>query len=156
MFTELEIEYLRALVSTYYEHGYKYYLAYTVTDRNDTTDIVVFFSKTSIKALSNTSYNAQHAIQLKIDSSSKSEYSFNERVVYLNNDYSGIVNIDVAEFCFTNAELDYKTETFFVNPDIHYVSDNGVYDMQLNVVAIFVAVISFIYLFIAHILRVRG
>jgi len=156
MFSELEIEYLRALVATYHSHGYKYYLAYTVTDRNDTTDMVVFFSKTEIKALSNTSYNVQHAIQLKIDSSAKNDYSLNERVLYLNNDFSNIVNIDVAEFCFTNAVLDYKTETFYINPDIHYISDNGVYDMELNAIAIFVAVISFLYLFISHILRIRN
>lgn len=56
-FSTTELQYLDGLVPSYYENGYKYYVAYTNTNTNSssssaqtgTPDMIVYFSKNEIK-----------------------------------------------------------------------------------------------------------
>lgn len=74
MLTAVELEYVKALISTYYAKGYKYYLCTTVTEFGNNAsdyDICIYFSKEPIEAITDNYFEVKNGVQIYIDSSSK-------------------------------------------------------------------------------------
>lgn len=154
MFTSVEIDYLKGLINTYFMKGYKYYVARTVTESDNDYDIYVYLSKEKIIASSSSSFVLpEGTLLIKIDSSSRSDgyySSLGSRDVL--SAYEGTINIDVAEFVYTNAELNYKLITDVVNPNLLYTGSSNITDTYTNYALLFLVVIAFLYTFIKSIL----
>lgn len=156
MFTQVEIDYLKSLINTYREQGYKYYLAHTVTERNNEYDIRLYVSKEEITATTDDIFSIKNAVVINIDSSSRNDSnnsSIHSRDVISNSNYNGVLTVHTAEFIYTNAVLDYSITTFCVNPDI---MNSGVssYNCHLISYAMLILVsVILLYMFIRDLLR---
>lgn len=74
MLTTNELDYVKALISTYYTKGYKYYLCTTVTElynSDNDYDLCIYFSKEPIEAVTDNYFDVKNGLQIYIDSSSK-------------------------------------------------------------------------------------
>lgn len=156
MFTQVESDYIKSLINVYREQGYKYYLAHTVTERNNEYDIRLYISKEEIKATTDDIFDIQNAIVINIDSSSRNDNnssSIHARDTIYNSNYSSVVTINKAEFIYTNAIVDYSSTMFCINPDI---MNSGVTSYTGNVISytlLIILFVIFLYTFVRDLLR---
>ena len=158
MFSQVEENYIKGLIGSYLKQGYKHYLCHTVTETDNNYDVYIYFSEKEIKALSSNAFELDSALCIKIDSSIRNDNSYNpsthSRTILSNSNYSGAIDINEAEFVYTNAEISYETTLDTINPDINY-NGYSVVDSWYSVSMLFVLVILFIYTFIKDIFRIR-
>lgn len=123
MFSTNQLEIVKALVPTMREQGYKYYIAYTYTDIDSSwnssiePDLYFVFSKEKITAQSGYKYTIpENSIQYVCRSGN---YSTSTSAVNTDRikkqSISGILNIDLYEHIYSNAEYG---ETQVIMPDI--------------------------------------
>ena len=110
MLTAVESEYIRGLISVYQLKGYKYYMCHTVTENNNNYDACIYFSKDEIMAIDNNIFSVSSGVKIYIDSSSRSYnyqtgYNDSPRTLIADNSFNGNVNVNVAEFVYTNANI---------------------------------------------------
>ena len=157
MFTAQEIEYLKSLIAVYNEQGYIYYIAHTVTESDNVYDFVIYFSKDEILATNDNLFVMQNALKISVDSSSRNYNSYNPSVHSRESvqEFSGVLNVNVAEFIYTNAKNDSVLATTYINPDIsvEYGLLNSTYTATGALLV--VLVITFLYIFIKDIIRLR-
>lgn len=158
MFSQVEENYIKGLIGSYFKQGYKYYVCHTVNETDNVYDIYIYFSKEEIKALNSNSYKLDKSICLKIDSSTRNDNSYNpsihSRTILSNSNYTGDLDINEAEFIYTNATLDYEISVDTINPDINY-NGHSVSDSFYSIGILFILVILFVYTFVKDILRIR-
>lgn len=158
MFSQVEIDYIKSLVNVYRDKGYMYYLAHTVTERNNEYDICIYFSKEEIDASTDEIFNINNALVIYIDSSSRNDNnnsSIHTRDLISNSNFSGTVRVNTAEFIYTNAVCNYTETMFCINPDIlqsGVTSYNS--NLQNNVIIVLLTVIL-LYHFIYDIFRIH-
>lgn len=157
MLTTQEIEYIKCLLPVYYKYGYKNYVCHTLTNNYEDFDIYLYLSKDSIVSDNKNQFIfTNNSILLKIDSSSRNESNYIPNIDDTTelSIFEGVLNIDVAEFVYTNANTTYSNTKIPLNPDINYMN----YDSN-NYILIFafvcVLAIQFLYNFICKILRLR-
>lgn len=159
MFTQVEENYILALINSYKKDGYNYYLAHTVTETDNNYDIYIYFSKEEIVAISNNIFDLSNCICVRIDSSSRNDNSYNtsthSRSSIINSNYSDVLTINQAEFIYTNAKCTYDKTSIVVNPDITMQSSNSLTSIHFMGMCVFVLVATFLYRFIINILRLR-
>lgn len=114
MFTAVEMEWLQALIETMYQSGYKYYLARTVTERNNNYDVVVLFSRSPITGNGLYSYTATDAVVYSYDSSGYSYGSEDSGARVAVSSHNGNYTVPQYEHVYTNAEFSGAT----LQPDI--------------------------------------
>ncbi len=158
MFSQVEIDYIKSLVNVYKCRGYMYYLAHTVTERNNEYDICIYLSKEEIVASTDEIFKVNNGLVVYVDSSSRNDNnssSIHSRDVLSNSNFSGTVRINTAEFIYTNSVCNYTETMFCINPDI---LQSGVtsYDsnLQSHVIIVLLTVIL-LYHFIHDILRIH-
>ena len=144
---------------TVFESWWKfYYLCHTVTETDNNYDVYIYFSEKEIKALSSNAFELDNALCIKIDSSTRNDNSYNpsthSRTILSNSNYSGAVDVNEAEFVYTNAIVNYEITLDTINPDINY-NGYSVVDSWYSITILFVLVIFFIYTFIKDIFRIR-
>lgn len=158
MLTQIEIDYILSLINTYQKLGYKYYLCNTITDNDILYDMDIYFSRKEIKAVTSTTFDLIDALQIKIDSSNRNNSGYNQslhsRDNLVNKSLTGIVTIDEAEFIYTNATISTEGSTL-VNPDLLLNSaDSNNHSLLLGANVLLTGMI-FLYIFFAHILRLK-
>lgn len=157
MFSVQEENYIKGLIASYYKHGYKYYLCHTVTESNNTYDFYIYFSKEEISAITSDTFELKNAVFMKVDSSQRNDNGYNgsthSRDV-IQDSFSEIVNVHQAEFIYTNAVVNYKTDSIALNPDINYI-DCPILNNYCIYGILIVLVISFLFSFVSSILRLR-
>lgn len=155
MFSAVEESYLKGLIESYRNQGYRYYLAHTVTETNNNYDMYVYFSKKEIKAITSTMFDMTNAVCLRVDSSSRNDNSYNgsthSRIDIFNSSYSNVLSVNQAEFIYTNAEISYTSSNIVVQPDIEYSVIGSTTDFAI----LFVLIISFLFTFVLTILRLK-
>lgn len=149
MFSTNQIEVTQTLVNTMRQQGYKYYVAYTNTNTSSgwnsyVEDLYIVFSKSEITATSGYSYvvpadSLHYAIRTGNYSSSSSAVN-NER--YVVSYYEGVLNIDVYEHIYTNAEFG---ESILVMPDINYRGAGEQYEKTNGIGLVVTAVLLFVF-----------
>lgn len=158
MFSAVESEYLRGLLNVYKEQGYKYYLAHTITESDNDYDFCVYLSQDKITSSAPNKFNlSDNSIVIYVDSSSRNDNSYNpstgSRDLLLV--ARGVIDVNVAEFIYTNSEVSYNLIDNAINPDI-LISGVNSYDNKLFSYGLMFVVISiFLYMFIKSILRIR-
>ena len=159
MLTQVESEYVKGLISSYQLKGYKYYVCHTVTEYNYDYDVCIYFSKEEIKAVDNNIFSITNGIKIYIDSSSRSYYqgSYRDtpRIIISDNNYTGTFNINLAEFIYTNANIQYSETSYIINPDI---TKSGVTSYQFDFITYLLCFLSILCLldsFIRSILRIK-
>lgn len=113
MFSATELEWVKALIETMRGKGYRYYVAQTVTESNNDTDVIVVFSKSPIVGNSLYSYTVTDGVRYSLDSNGYSSYSGGGARTKVDA-YSGTISVSNTEFVYTNAEFSGST----VQPDI--------------------------------------
>lgn len=158
MFTATEENYLKGLISVYAKQGYNYYICHTVTEINNDYDVYIYFSKKEIKAITPTTFDVTDSVFIKIDSSTRNSYNNDNghnRALVSDVNYTGIVDVHIAEFIYTNAVANYEGNTLVINPDITLNSSSNYSYLKSSSIFIFILFIIFLYTFIADILRFR-
>lgn len=159
MFTQVEENYIKSLINTYKKQGYDYYICHTVTENDNNYDIYMYFSKEEIKAVSNTTFDLTNAIYIQLDSSNRNDSGYNasthSRTRLINSKVNSIIEINQAEFIYTNAINSYKTETTVLNPDLMLQGSNSYGSVLFMGICIIVLFITFLYTFISNIFRLR-
>lgn len=158
MFTSVETEYLKGLLNSYASKGYKHYVSHTITESDNNYDFVVYLSKDEITSSSPNKFNIpDNSIQIYVDSSSRNENNYNpslhSRDILYN--YHGTLEVDVAEFIYTNSKVTYDSITNTINPDILLSSSNSYQSNVLDYSLLFVLISIFLYLFIKSILHIK-
>ena len=150
MLSSVELEYVKALINTYYAKGYKNYLCHTITDNNNDYDFVIYFSKFEISAISDNYFEIQSAVKLSVDSSVKSQYNNNS------NDnvekFSGFLSVDTAEFIYTNAVSTSDLTVMCLNPDLSIEYKK---DFSFSYVSILICILL-LYIFIRDLFGLGG
>lgn len=140
MFSAQELEWLKALIETMRGKGYKYYVAQTVTENNNDSDVIVVFSKEPITSNGLYSFTVTNGVMYTLDSSGYSAYQGGDARTKVST-YSGRLNIADTEFVYTNAE---STGTS-IQPDIRYtggvLSENSQAGFYLLTLCFLVAVV---------------
>lgn len=158
MFSAQEESYIKSLIGSYYTKGYKNYLVHTVTETDNNYDMYIYFSENDITAFTPTTFDLTESIFIKIDSSSRNDNSYNtsvhSRSIVENSSYTGILEVNQAEFIYTNALCDYSTSTSVVHPDV-LMGDYSVTSGITNELILVVLLITFLYTFVCNILRMR-
>lgn len=158
MLTQVEIDYILSLINTYQSLGYKYYLCNTITNSDIVYDMDIYFSKKEIKAISSTTFDLTESIHIKIDSSNKNSSGYNpsihSRDNLVNMNLTSIVTIDEAEFIYTNAKVTTEGATL-VNPDLLLNSGESYNHTLLLGSSVLLTGTIFLYIFFAHILRLK-
>lgn len=118
MLSTTEQEYIKSIIDTYSQHGYKYYVL--VSRRtNYYTDDFEYFLYLSTKNVSSSYSNTfvvSDGILVKIDTSTKGNNNSDNNLVVER--FDGVLSVDVAEFVYTNAKVDYDFTTEALNPDV--------------------------------------
>ena len=146
MLSQIELDYVRALLNAYYAKGYKYYVVHTVTEYNNEYDICIYLSKEEITALNDNYFSG---LKLLVDTSTRTSNNYGARDKV--ESYQGNVTIDVAEFIYTNAKNEYSLTAIPVNPNI---TVDYSHDMTMYALC-FLITIFFTYFFIRD-LFIRG
>ena len=111
MFTQQELEYVKALVETMRGRGYDYYIARTVTENNNAYDFEVVFSDKEITANGLYSYSGCSGVIYRVDSSSGlNNYDSKVQVTT----FSGSYTVPQREFVYSNAVFQGST----IQPDL--------------------------------------
>ena len=159
MFTSVEENYIKGLISSYYKHGFKYYICHTVTENNNNYDVYIYFSKEKIKAITPISFDISNGIFIKIDSSSRNDNTYNPsidyRILISDSNYSDVISVNKAEFIYTNAIVDYEVTSLVVNPDITMNSSSNYSTFKLDYICCCILFTTFLYIFICNLLRIR-
>lgn len=159
MFTQAEENYIKALINTYKKQGYNYYLCHTITETNNNYDICLYVSKEEIKSISSSVFDLTNAIGIYIDSSQRNDNAYNpsihSRDLMFDGNITTIVNVNDAEFIYTNAIYTYSETSTVVNPDLLVQGSESVEMFNMIAVIELVLIITFIYTFFANILRIR-
>lgn len=150
MLTSVESDYIKSLVSTYMNHGFKYYMVHSITDSNNDYDMCLYMSKNKIEALSDNYFQVEKGIRVYIDSSSKSNYHIDTRDDV--DSFNGYVTVDIAEFIYTNAISDYSYNTLCLNPDFMVNFQASKYD----VINCYLIVIMFLFIVISKLFKLGG
>lgn len=155
MFSQQEIDYVLSLINTYRKLGYKYYVCHTITENDNVYDICIYFSQKEIKAITSTTFDLSNAIQINIDSSSRNyNSSIHSRDTLVSSDLTKIININSAEFIYTNSTV-FNVATTIVNPDLT-LNNASNYDNTLLLASIlFMCCSIFLYLFFKSVLRLK-
>ena len=158
MLNQTEIDYVLSLINTYQRLGYKYYLCNTITDSNNIYDVDIYFSKKEIKAVTSTTFDLTEGIHIKLDSSNRNDSGYNQSVHsrdnLINSSLTSIVNVDEAEFVYTNATVSSQGATL-VNPDLLLNSADSNNNNLLLGASVLITGMIFLYIFFAHILRLK-
>ena len=159
MFTQVEENYIKGLISSYKKLGYNYYICHTITENNNDNDIAIYFSKDEIKAITSTTFDISNGIHITIDSSSRNDSGYylstGYRSTISDNNYNNILSVNKAEFIYTNATLDYSETSLVLNPDIELNNSSSYIINKINYLLLFVLLITFLYTFIINLLRIR-
>lgn len=161
MFSQIEENYIKALINTYKKQGYKYYLCYTITEPNNNNeyDICLYISKEEIKAINSNTFDLTNAICIQIDSSSRNDNNYNpsthSRDKIANSNVTNIIEVHQAEFIYTNASYNYNETNICVNPDLLLQGSDSFNTLYLSITCIVVLIVTFLYTFFINILRVR-
>ena len=159
MFTQVEENYIKALINTYKKQGYNYYLCHTITETNNNYDICLYVSKEEIKSVSSTTFDLTNAIGIYIDSSQRNDNNYNlsthTRDLMFDGNITTIVSVNQAEFIYTNATYTYTESSTVINPDLLVQGSESVEMFTMVGVIQIVLIITFIYTFFANILRIR-
>lgn len=151
MLSVQEEDYVRSIINTYKKQGYDYYLCYTNSDSNVSTDIYLYFSKEEIKALDDNIFSIKNGINVNIDTS----YRYNDHpnvLTMFNDTVNNTVIIDKTEYVYSNCSYDYKSTEHVIYPDILLSQGDSFNSMYL---VNFLLISIFLYLFIKSILRIR-
>ncbi len=140
MFSAQELEWLKALVETMRGKGYKYYVAYTVTETNNDSDAIVVFSETPIVGNGLYSFTVNKGVRYTLDSSGYSSYQGGDARTKVDT-YTGNLRVADTEFVYTNAEYAGST----LQPDIRTIGGtvgesiqtSGVFITMLFLVVVF-------------------
>lgn len=143
MFTATEIEYIRSLIESMRGQGYDYYIARTITERDNTSDLEIVFSDSKITADSLYSYRGISGYRYTVDSGSSSTDGVRRVQV---NSISGSYSVPQTEHCYTNAVFSGGT----IQPDIR---QQGGVTIDQNAALLGVSVL-FLLVFVA--LRIFG
>lgn len=158
MFSQQEIDYILSLINTYRRLGYQYYMCHTVTEDNNVYDICIYFSQKEIKAVTSTTFDLSNAIQINIDSSSRNDNSYNgsthSRDTLVSSNLTKIINVNAAEFIYTNATVSNSAITL-VNSDLTLNNASNYQDTLLLATNLFMCSVIFLYLFFKSILRLK-
>ena len=103
MFSAQELEYIKALIETMRGKGYNYYVAHTVTENNNDSDVVVIFSQEPITGNGLYNFTVTDGIQYTVDSSGYNTYGGGDARTQVSS-RSGNISIADTEFIYTNAE----------------------------------------------------
>lgn len=152
MLTAVESDYIKNLILTYRKMGYDKYLCHTITDSSNDYDICIYFSKNGIEAVTDTYYDVTNGIKVLIDSSSKSSHNYDAYKVSVG--FNGFVNIDRAEFVYTNASLieGYAIELQGLCPDLIENTQGN----HLTASIVIISVIILLYLVIRDLFKLGG
>lgn len=158
MFSEVETNYILSLINTYQCNGYHYYLCHTITENNNNYDICIYFSEKEIQAISSNMFDLTNAICIKIDSSSRNDNSYNpsthSREYVENSNLTDVIEVNRAEFVYTNAVFNTSASTF-VNPDLLLNASTSYSSYLLSSATIFLLGSIFLYMFFKSILRIK-
>lgn len=147
MFSTNQIEYVKTLLPTYAEQGYKYYIAYTNNDNTNyystNPDLYIIFSQDKITASDGYNYelNPETSVIITIRTgnySSSSSANNDERVV-VNQYVNETLFIDEWEHIYTNAEFTGHT----LQPDYNLIS-GGETNVRLEAITFVLLVSLFI------------
>ncbi len=159
LFSQVEENYIKSLINTYKKQGYKYYITHTVTEQNNEYDIYLYISKEEIKAVTTNTFDVSKAIFIKIDSSARNDNNYNlsthSRDYIVNSNLTTTVEVNQAEFIYTNAVCSYETTSGCLNPDLLLQGSNSISSLYLGIICIVVLIITFLYIFFTNILRIR-
>lgn len=159
MFSQVEENYIKGLISSYRKLGYNYYICHTITENNNDYDIAIYFSKDEIKAITATSFDISNGVYIRIDSSQRNDSGYypstGYRSVISNNNYNEVLSVNIAEFIYTNAVIDYNETSIVVNPDIEFNASSSYIATKFDYLLIFILLITFLYTFITSLLRFR-
>ena len=156
MFSTVEESYIKGLISSYYQKGYKFYVVHTITENNDEYDACIYFSKSEIKAITPLTFDVTNGVCIKLDSSSR--YSYNDssniyKSLLVDGNYNNILSVDKAEFIYTNAKTTYAETSLPINPDINYNTSNSYSNIYSYSIIICLITVLFLYIFIRDLLR---
>lgn len=158
MLTSTEIDYILSLINTYQKQGYTYYLCNTVTDNDVIYDIDIYFSKKEIKAVTSSIFDLSNAIHIKIDSSNRNASGYNQslhsRDNLVNSNLTSVVEIDIAEFVYTNAIIETENAVL-INPDLLMNNSDSFNHNLLLGANVLLTGMLFLYVFFVHILRLK-
>ena len=126
MFSTNQIEYVKTLLPTYANQGYKYYIAYTNNDNTNyystNPDLYVIFSKDKITASDGYNYSVNPEetviISIRTGNYSTSTSADNSERVLVNQYVNETLFIDEWEHIYTNAEFTGHT----LQPDYNLIS----------------------------------
>lgn len=157
MLSNVESEYIKALVNTYKQEGYNYYLCHTITERYNDVDVCIYFSKEEIKASAENIFIIHNGLKITLDSSSRSYDTTisSPRILLVDNNYNSVVNINLEEFIYTNADRNYELTQFIVNPDLMVSMPLNPETSLFNAALLFIVMVTFLYLFLKNIFRLK-
>ena len=144
MFSTNQIEYVKTLLPTYANQGYKYYIAYTNNDNTNyystNPDLYVIFSKDKITASDGYNYSVNPEetviISIRTGNYSSSTSADNSERVLVNQYVNETLFIDEWEHIYTNAEFTGHT----LQPDYNLIS-GGETNVRLEAIT-FVLLVS--------------
>lgn len=111
MFTQQELDFIKALVESMRGQGYDYYIARTVTEDNNSYDVEIVFSTVEIRATGLYGFADCDGVIYRLDSSS-GRSDLNTKLTVSN--FSGSYTVPSREFVYTNATFQGGT----IQPDI--------------------------------------
>lgn len=160
MLSAVESEYIRGLISSYQSKGCKYYMCHTLTENNNNYDTCIYLSKDEIRAIDNNIFSIRNGIKIYIDSSSRSYsyqagYNDTPRTLIVDNNFNGNVNVNVAEFVYTNAIADYSESVYILNPDIIKSGVSSYTNDSFSVILLVLVVSILLFNFIRIIFRIK-
>lgn len=147
MFSAQELEWLKALIETMRGKGYMHYVAHTVTQNNNDSDVVVIFSQEPIIGNGLYRFTVADGVMYTLDSSGYSAYGDNDARTKVSS-YSGNLNVADTEFVYTNAEYSGTT----LQPDIRYTG--GVIS-ETNQAGFYLLTLLFLVVVVLNIFRGR-
>ena len=149
MFSTNQTEYVKTLLPTYAEQGYKYYIAYTNSDNityySTNPDLYIIFSQDKITASDGYNYTIPEEsliISIRTGNYSSSSSANNDERVLVNQYVNETLFIDEWEHIYTNAEFTGHT----LQPDYNLIS-GGETNVRLEAITFVLLVSVFITVF---------
>lgn len=158
MFSTLEENYIKSLINTYKKEGYSYYVVHTVTETDNEYDFYIYFSQDEIIFTNSYTFElSDNSLMLKVDSSSRNDNSYNPSIGHRDLVFyeSGTINVNVAEFIYSNAGYNYSLIVHSLNPDI---MNSGLDSYNNNLISLSLLCICssiFLFMFVRSLLRLR-
>ena len=111
MFTQQELEFIKALVESMRGQGYDYYIARTVTEDNNAYDVEIVFSTVEIRATGLYGFDNCDGVIYRLDSSS-GRSDLNAKLTV--SSFKGAYMVPSREFVYSNAVFQGGT----IHPDL--------------------------------------